>query len=66
MFLDVNCSVNVLKFLDEACSWKRECNYNLGNLVNTDPCLDEVRPYLLADYQCISGKLNVDISSLQF
>ena len=55
----VNCSVNVLDYLDEACSWKSECNYNLGYLLNADSCLELIRPYLKAQYDCISGKINM-------
>ena len=52
---ELGCSADVIKFLDNACSGKTQCDYYIPNedVVATKPCPRWIASYLEVNYECI-------------
>ena len=53
----LGCHTDVLSLMDSRCSGRQSCQINLPNPIFTDinPCLEELKNYLEASYNCIKG-----------
>jgi len=53
----LGCSVDVLAFLDAACSGLNSCEFSVSDpaLVRTRPCPPDFASYLDASYRCVPG-----------
>jgi hypothetical protein len=56
----LGCSVDVLSYVDAACSGLRQCELSVSDpvLVRTKPCPPDFSSYLDATYRCVPGKSN--------
>ena len=54
----LGCAKNQLHTLDQRCSGKRECAVQVPDPEMTAeiPCIEELSPYLEAQYKCQAGK----------
>lgn len=57
---NLGCHRDVLTYMDERCSGRRECRVYVGNpsLHAMQPCARDLTSYLDATYRCIPCKLN--------
>ena len=53
----LGCSVDVLSYLDAACSGLNSCEFSVSDptLVRTRPCPPDFASYLDASYRCVPG-----------
>ena len=53
----VGCYTDVLSHLDQKCSGRRECDFNVRSLIEVaQPCPKDLTNYLEATYSCIKGE----------
>ena len=51
----LGCYVDVLKMFDEKCSGRGRCQMTITELRKEKPCYEDLKSYLEADYECLSG-----------
>jgi len=51
----IGCSANVLRYADRLCSGRQTCQFPVAQLHGSQPCPDDLTPYLEASYQCVPG-----------
>jgi len=52
----IGCSADVLRYADRLCSGRQTCQFPVAQLHGSQPCPDDLTPYLEASYQCVPGK----------
>ena len=62
----LGCSVDVLSYVDAACSGLRLCELSVSDpvLVRTKPCPPDFSSYLDATYRCVPGILKTTLAIL--
>ncbi|ESN97813.1 hypothetical protein HELRODRAFT_177878 [Helobdella robusta] len=68
-FGSLDCSVNILPYMDWKCSGRVTCSLNVRDLMEKNPCPKELRSYLTVKYKCVkvehpAGDLRVSCQSL--
>jgi len=53
----VGCAADVLAHVDRLCSGRRVCDFPVSDLHGSQPCPNDLTPYLEASYECLSGTL---------
>ena len=57
----VGCAADVMPHLDTICSGRHSCEVRIpdASLDRADPCPKDLKTYLLASYECVTGKLRL-------
>ena len=53
---NLNCDVSVLSEVDERCSGRTQCNFDVTVFANRKPCKKDYTPYLELAYKCVKGQ----------
>ena len=54
----VGCAADVLAHVDRLCSGRRVCDFAVAELHGSQPCPNDLTPYLEASYECLPGIIN--------
>ncbi len=54
----IGCASDVLELTDSRCSGRKSCEISIPDalFVKSQPCPEDLKPYLEVGYQCVAGK----------